>query len=296
MQKSTQNKNCIIIATPAKIIRTQNSIMKAFLISFALISGLLTCPSMTNAQRVNINPTLLSFNAAAGESSSQTITIVNISNEKQVFQLTLGDWLRDSLGNHQYLKAGTLSRSCANWIKLDNSFIEIEPRASKEIRVTLSAPTDTLMLKEMKWAMLFVQNVKEQENSKKKKGKVNAIINEIFRFGIHLYQTPPGIHNFEAKAIDLRPDESIKGSYNFFVRNTGNVMLQCQARLELTNMETGEEIKLERIEFPIFPDANRTIPLAIPGNLKKGRYSVLAMLEYHDDMPLEAIEMTIEIK
>jgi len=73
-------------------------------------------------------------------------------------------------------------------------------------------------------------------------------------------------------------------------------MLQCQARLELTNMETGEEIKLERVEFPIFPVANRTIPLAIPLNLKKGRYSALAMLEYHDDMPLEAIEVTIEIK
>lgn len=270
--------------------------MKSRFCSFVLLSGLLSWTSVANAQRVNINPTTLTFNAAPGESSSQTITISNISNEKQVFQLSLGDWLRDSLGNHQYLKAGTLSRSCANWIKLDNSFIEIEPRVSKDIRITLNAPTDSLLLKEMKWAMLFVQNVKEQENHHKKKGKVNAVINEIFRFGIHLYQVPPGVNRFEAKAIDLRPDKAIKGTYNFLIRNTGNIMLQCRARLELTNMETGEEIKLDVVEFPLFPEAKRMIPLSLPGTLKKGRYSALAMLEYHEDMPLEAIETTIEVK
>lgn len=270
--------------------------MKTIPLYFVLMSVLLICPSITNAQRVNINPTLLTFNAAAGESSAQTITIANVSDEKQVFQLSLGDWLRDSLGNHQYLKTGSLSRSCASWVKLDNSFIEIEPRASKDIRVTLNAPADTLLLKEMKWAMLFIQNVKEQENSKKKKGKVNAVINEIFRFGIHLYEIPPGVNQAEAKSVDLRADQSIKGNYNFSIRNTGNIMLQCRAGLELTNMETGEEIKLDRVEFPIFPDAKRIIPLSIPTNLKKGRYSVLAVLEYHEDMPLEAIETTLEIK
>ncbi|MBB2149876.1 fimbrial biogenesis chaperone [Pedobacter gandavensis] len=270
--------------------------MKQMRCLLILIVFLFSFTDISHAQRVNINPTQLNFNTAAGETSTQTLTISNVSDEKQVFQLSVGDWLRDSLGNHQYLPAGKLRRSCAPWISLENVFVELEPRTAKDIRITLAAPADSMQMKEMKWAMLFIQSVKEQVGNKKKKGKVNAVINEIFRFGIHIYQIPPGVHDYSAKALMLREDPVTRGLYNFTIENTGNIMLQCFAHLELTNMESGEEIKLPNTEFPIFPEAKRTIPLQLPANLKKGRYSVLALLEYHDDLPLEAIEMTIEIK
>lgn len=270
--------------------------MKQMRCLLVFIGCLCSFAGISHAQRVNINPTLLNFNAGTGETTTQTLTISNVSDEKQVFQLTVGDWLRDSLGNHQYLPSGKLRRSCAPWISLDNSFIELEPRTAKDIRITLVAPTDSASLKEMKWAMLFIQSVKEQVGNKKKKGKVNAVINEIFRFGIHIYQIPPGVHNYAAKATSLQADKQTKGLYQFSMENTGNIMLQCHAHLELTNMDTGEEIRLESTEFPIFPEAKRTIPLQLPANLKKGRYSVLALLEYHEDLPLEAIEITIEVK
>lgn len=304
LQKSTQNQqrvfpvsfSIIIARSPGNIYTTKISFMKQMRCLLILIVCLFSFAGISQAQRVNINPTQLNFNAAVGETASQTLTISNVSDEKQVFQLSIGDWLRDSLGNHKYLPAGTLKRSCAPWISLENPFIELEPRTAKDIRITLLAPADTAQLKAMKWAMLYIQSVKEQIPGKKKKGKVNAVINEIFRFGIHIYQIPPGVHNYAAKAISLREDKLVKGLYNFTMENTGNINLQCHAHLELTNMETGEEIKLEAIEFPIFPDAKRTIPLQLPANLKKGRYSVLALLEYHEDLPLEAIEITIEVK
>ena len=50
------------------------------------------------------------------------------------------------------------------------------------------------------------------------------------------------------------------------------------------------------IEFPIFPRCKRIFPLELPSSLKPGKYSVLAVLDYSDNAPLEAIEKTIEIK
>src|SRR5690606_37440282 len=92
---------------------------------YTLIVMLLTFS--VSAQLINVNPTILSFNAAPAAISTQIITITNLSDKSQNYQLTLGDWLRDSVGGHKYFPAGTLDRSCSPWITFDNSIVEIEP-------------------------------------------------------------------------------------------------------------------------------------------------------------------------
>lgn len=247
------------------------------------------------AQRVSINPTILSFNVSPGEISTQTISIINLSDQKQTFELSLGDWLRDSLGSHKYFPPGTLSTSVASWVKLDNSIVEVEPKQTKDVRVTMTGPSDTSQFKQMKWAMLYVQNATEQSGNTSAGGKVTAKLVEVFRFGIHIYQTPPQLTNKAAKALSLVPD-SVKNTYDFTMINTGSTQLTCKARLELTNIETGKEIKLGDTEFPVFPGAKRTVQLSIPADVPKGKYSMLALLDYDSSMPLEAVELGVEIR
>lgn len=273
----------------------RKKINKYFCISISIMAFMLIATS-TYAQRVSINPTILSFNVNTGETSTQTITIINLSEQKQAFELTLGDWLRDSVGSHKYLPVGTLKNSCANWVKLDNNIVEVEARQTKEVRVTLNTPSDPEQFKEMKWAMLFVQNVTEQAGSKNADGKVTAKLTEVFRFGIHIYQTPPGVTRREAKALSLKQDTVEKNVYDFEIANIGSTQLTCKARLELTNIENGKEIKLEEVEFPVFPGAKRIVKLPLPADIPKGKYSMLALLDYDTSMPLEAVEMGIEIK
>ncbi|HCN83746.1 MAG TPA: hypothetical protein DIT07_09000 [Sphingobacteriaceae bacterium] len=174
--------------------------------------------------------------------------------------------------------------------------MEVEARQTKEVRVTMNTPSDSMQFKEMKWAMLFVQNVTEQAGDKNATGKVTAKLTEVFRFGIHIYQTPPGVTNKEAKALSLKQDSIEKKAYNFAIVNTGGTQLTCKARLELTNIETGKEIKLEEVEFPVFPGAKRIVQLLLPADIPKGKYSMLALLDYDTSMPLEAVELGIEIK
>ena len=70
---------------------------KKYVIYPCLIS-LLLLSSVAMAQRINVNPTILSYSANAGGISTQIITISNLSDKKQAYQLSLGDWLRDSIG------------------------------------------------------------------------------------------------------------------------------------------------------------------------------------------------------
>jgi hypothetical protein len=248
------------------------------------------------AQRINVNPTILSFNVNPGGISTQIITITNLSDKKQNYQLTLGDWLRDSVGGHKYFAPGTLERSCSKWITFDNSVVEIEPQKSRDVRVTLTAPSDPKIAEEMKWSMIFIQNVLEQTGDEAKGAKMKATIREVYRIGIHVYQTPLALKQKEARAVSLEPDKVEKNVYNFSLVNTGKAMLECKARLLLTNLSNGEEIKLDETEFPVFPEGKRVVKLSIPTTVPKGKYSMLAILEYDPDMPLEAIESSVDIK
>jgi hypothetical protein len=271
--------------------------MKTFrkYIAFLSFSLVLLLSADAWAQRINVNPTILSFNANPGGISTQIITITNLSDRKQSYQLTLGDWLRDSVGGHKYFAPGTLDRSCSKWISFDNSVVEIEPQKSRDVRVTLTAPSDPQIANEMKWSMIFIQNVLEQTGDENKGAQMKATIREVYRIGIHIYQTPPALNKKEARALSLEPDKAEKNIYNFSLVNTGKAMIECKARLLLTNLSTGSEIKLDETEFPVFPDGKRIVKLAIPPTVPKGKYSMLAILEYDPDMPLEAIESSVDI-
>lgn len=248
------------------------------------------------AQRINVNPTILTYNESAGQSSTQLLTITNLSDKKQAYQLSLGDWIRDTTGEHRYYAPGTIKRSCANWVTFDSPVVEVDPQKSKDVRVTLTIPQDPEAVKEMKWAMIFVQNVEEQTGADNKAGKMKATIKEIYRIGIHVYQTPPSIAKKEAKAISLVKDKTDPNFYKFTMVNSGMTMLDCKVRLVLTDLANGNEIKLDEQSFPVFPDANRVIKLEIPKSVPAGKYSMLGILEYDPDLPLEAIESSYEKK
>ncbi|HEY0895948.1 MAG TPA: Fn3-like domain-containing protein [Sphingobacteriaceae bacterium] len=247
------------------------------------------------AQRINVNPTILNFGTPAGGSAVQLITLTNLSDQEQTYQLNLGDWRRDSVGGHQYFAPGTTKRSCSPWLSFDNSTVTIAPGKSKEVRVTMNAPQSADPA-EMKWAMIFIQNVVEQSGSSEKSSKMAATIREVYRIGVHVYQTPPDAKVKSAKAVALEPDKNEKNAYNFMMNNTGKSMLECKVRLVLTNLADGKEIKLEETEFPVFPEGQRIVKLTIPDSVPKGKYSMLAVMDYDPDMPLEAIEKPVEIK
>lgn len=251
--------------------------------------------AFAKAQQFAIQPGTLSFNVEPGKTQSQVVRVTNTSPKKISFQAYLGDWLRDSTGGHNYFRPDTLKRSCASWITLNKNFIEVLPNQTQEILVTLNGPSRPEAYTQMKWAMLFVQTVEEQQTAQAKSKEVKTQIKESIRAGIHIYQTPPTLTKASAQALFLRPAKD-KNTYEFGVNNTGDVMLQCKATLTLTNTQNGEEIKLDRVEFPMFPDGKRVVRFAIPEKTAKGKYSALAVLDIGEDQELQAVEKSIEIK
>ena len=266
------------------------------LICYHLLFGIFLLPSLLSAQQMNVNPSTLTFNLAPGTTETKYISVRNITTKKHTFQLSLADWYRDSLGNHVYLKPGAIKQSCTSWVKLGVNVVELAPDQVVDIPVTLDVPADFKEEEGMRWSMLFIQNYISDDSTTQKAARITTTIREIFRVGLHIYQTPPSITAKSALAVSLNKDKKNADTYVFEMKNTGPTMLNCYAHLELTNIESGTEFKLDVQDFPVFPGGKRLVDFKLPPTLPKGRYSALAILDYGENSPLEAIESTIDIK
>jgi hypothetical protein len=261
------------------------------------LTFILTCFCFAGfAQRLSLQPTTLDFNVGPAGNQTQTISVANLSDKKVAFQVYLADWLRDSVGTHQYFKADTLRRSCASWIRLNRNFFELEPRQSTEIVVQMQAPVDSASMSEMKWAMLFLQGVEEQDSASRFTQTLQTQIKELLRIGIHIYQTPLNLNRKAAKTISFKEVESEKNTFELKMRNTGNVMLRCRSYLELTDVSSGKTYKTKVIEYPVFPEGMRKVRFTIPEEIPAATYSALAVVDLGEDVPLEAMEKVIKVK
>jgi hypothetical protein len=252
-------------------------------------------PISSFAQRLGAYPTTLDFKLGNGQSEAQAINITNGSDKKVQFRLYLNDWIRDSTGGHVYFEPNTVSRSCSRWITLSKNFVELDPGQSTQVTVRLSIPDSSQATSEMKWSMLFIETVQEQTATNNKAAQ--ATVRNLLRIGVHIYQTPPTLTQKEVKIYDLKPAaDTLPNVYNLLCQNTGEIMLECKSYLEVTSLSDGKKVKLEALEFPLFPEQRRYVRYDLPKTLSKGKYSVLGVIDGGEDMSLEAMESTIDIK
>lgn len=246
------------------------------------------------AQNLGVHPTTLEFKLAGGQTESQAIHLSNSSGKKIQFRMYLNDWLRDSVGGHQYADPNTLPHSCSRWLTVDKNFVEMEPGKSADITVKLSIPDSATVNDEMKWSMLFIETVEEQNNTAAKGSQ--AAVRNLLRIGVHIYQTPPTLVEKSVKVIDLTPVPKAENTYRVLCQNTGKVMVECRSYIELAALSDGKKTKLDAVEFPMFPSQKRYVSFELPKDLAKGKYSALAVLDAGEDVSLEAVESEIEIK
>ncbi len=264
---------------------------------YFLLFGFLILQNLTFAQELSINPVKLYFDLGSTNSTqTQTINITNNSDITQAMEIYTGDWIRNSDGSHTYFESGTQKFSCASWLEVSTNFLNIPPGQTEQIRVTLRAPESAEELKSMKWGMLYLQGSKIRELVQDNNNSLQTHINEVMRFGVHVYQTPPQLSQLSARVNNMIENPKSPGKYDLELLNEGEVMVNAHSFLELTNVSTGEEFTSEATECPIFPLGKRVVTLSLPKGLPKGQYSMLGILDYGNPNSLEAIEKVIEIK
>lgn len=267
--------------------------------NISLFVAIITCLSFTaHAQKsaISIGPATLYFTVDKGQTATQTAYITNKLSKPYSFSIEVIDWTLDSNGDDRFYEPKTVQNSCAQWITLDKTFVEIPANSKEGINVTLHVPDSADAVKEIKWTMLHI-GTKGEKKAPKKTGELELELTKSLAVGVRVYQVPPANVSL-TKKIKMRSFTMLQDSATYRIdgENTGDMMLRCQYSIELSS-ETGEKITVGPKQALMLPGQKRYIDLQMPKTLPKGKYTATALIEPgDDDVPLEASEMTIEVK
>jgi hypothetical protein len=250
---------------------------------------------------VAVSPSTLRFNVKPGTLQTKTIKITNDTRKKQVFQVLFQDYGSSGDGDQEVPKSKYDMYSLSKYIIVTPTLLEINPRESKTISVTVDIPPGDSMSVSM-WTIMEIDQVIDREKLDLPNLSKNAVgmgVKNSFGFGINVFQNPPNvtISNVEIVGLKHIKKTEIKPNQIFMqVKNNGSGIAYSLYYLELTNLITGKLTKLKVKQFAVFPGYKKEITTELPGDLEKGAYSIMAVLDFGNKEELQTAELEFTVE
>jgi len=260
---------------------------------FTLLVLLFT--SFIYAQDFEVSPVVINFNADPGEIQKRQINLINHSSQPQKYTLKVSDFIVASDGTKKTIPLGTSKRSCADWITINPSFIELNPNQTATLEALLTVPKDGFTAK---WCMIHVEVSKEQTAFQADKSLATGVV-LVPRIVIMVKQTPRSNSNYKATISNLKEvTKATDKARNFeaTVTNVGDNIIDATVTLALANMQTAKEDKFNPVKITVYPDGLRIVKLSLPTKLEKGKYALAAIMDYGHRQPLEGTQLMLEVK
>ena len=118
-----------------------------------------------------------------------------------------------------------------------------------------------------------------------------------FAFGVWLYQNPPNVEISEVEIENFIFNQSDENRFlKLEVKNVGDGISFCYAYVEVTNLDTGEQLVLGGQRYTILPGYDRGFNFDELMKLPKGRYSAVGVVDYYSNSEVVAAELDFEIE
>ena len=244
------------------------------------------------AQGVSMSPTRVFFTGNPGDTVTERITLHNASSKDYVFDINYKDWNREIDGNKIYFEPNTLENSNTSWLSTLENTVSVPAGATKEVLLTMQIPENALA-SEVTNSMLFFTQLPTQEDRTTTTGTGLGIIT-LFEFGLHVYYTPAGndVKSLEITNMDeVEQEESENKKAVVSITNDGNVITDATVEFELTNTETGEEIKLKPVSISMMPNTDQVVEFELPEGLS-GEYLGVTIIKMAGTNDLRVGEKT----
>jgi P pilus assembly chaperone PapD len=221
--------------------------------------------------------------------SSPAVAGFNVSNETNTTveaKVYLKDWDRDEDGNNRFLELGTVSQSCAKYLRVFPLSLRLPPHTSQGVRLGLQGADS---LPATCWSIVFVEAAPPPAGAGRQ-------VQYVLRLGVKVYIEPPGLSvdgDVEGMGIDTvhasrvpavkgaKPAppaaDTVVTSVQF--RNTGGLPAIVKGEIEYRRLDNSVVHRDSVPTFYVLPGAARRarVPLAA---LPKGHYVVLALLDF----------------
>jgi len=254
------------------------------------------------AQAVSFSPTRVFFKGNPGETVSEVITISNTSKLPYEFVTSIADWKRDSVGQKEYAEMGTMPHSNAKHIQLSGTTLQVNPGEQKSFTVSMIIPVNPSSSIASNSMLFFTQtNAQEPDMD----GKSGVGVKVSMELGVQLFYTPydskPGdLHFLAFEKDETISDDNALNSRNIRLavkfQNTGEVNKDGFVRFELTNKQSGDEVKAKPIPIAIMPHDEQWVYYTLPHPIDEGEYLAVAILDAGNNFDLKVAEKNIHVQ
>ena len=145
-------------------------------------------------------------------------------------------------------------------------------------------------------SMLFFTQLPQQADKTRIQNGIGIIT--LFEVGLHIFYTPPGNH---VKSLDItnisevNSENGAKRKVAVNIHNDGNTINDATVEFELTDKDSGKEIKLTPISISMLPDTNQTVQFSLPENIS-GNFLGVAIIKMAESNDLRVGEKNFNFK
>ncbi len=205
-----------------------------------------------------------------GEEITRIVKVRNDYVEPTRIRVTATDWYLDTYGRVCYTEAGSMERSCADWLIVNPQEVEIPPLETFDVRVTAYMPEDAAG---SYWACLLFETVPEPDSGMIGVASQARLISYIYLTCVGTEVERGELANFIAEEIDGHT--ILKLTFE----NTGNVHLRPFGKIRIEH--GGGTPLVEEFDMPhslILPQSSKIYSVGV-GRLK-GLCTARAVLDY----------------
>ena len=263
--------------------RSITALLVAFITLFA------TIPTARAEISFSVSPIRIDMTGDSGGSYTDAIEVNNEGKEKVRIKVSMQDWELTEDGIPIFRKAGTNSRSCTGWLKINPVDFQLQPGEKKTVRYSVAIPAGTAV--GGYWGAFIFETVPHVEPGQKTravaiKGNIASIV----------YVTV-GKPKPVAEIIDMGHAEKKEGSaITVRLQNTGcPVQFRVKGSVAI-NGKDGKEVRTIPLpDAPVLAGSTRTFSLPIGEKLPAGSYTAVASVDAGGDALL-AGEIAFTVK
>lgn len=301
------NHQISVKATDSKrLMRTKKTMGKKNYLTTILLFFIITVQAFASPDKdddynkgITVSPSHLNFRVDPGKMATKKVKVSNYTEKNQKFKVTYNDFDISKDGKSSFLEPGTSDYSLSNYISISPTFLELAPGASQEVTLTVQIPADPNAGRAA-WGVLVVEQVEEKTalDPGNDSGETIAFgITPTFAFGVWIYQNPSKVEDMRVDITNFLFEEAAEKQLLMLkVENKGNGISFCNAYVEITNLDNGEQVTLGGKRYTILPGYERTFTFETPAALIKGNYSAVGVLDYNSDEELVAAELEFKVE
>jgi hypothetical protein len=247
---------------------------------------------------VSVSPSSMHLNIKPGNTVVKEIKVVNDTKKVTKFNIGFNDFEMNNAGKPVTPTQKDCKYCLSKYISISPSYVELKPGEEVKIKLNIAIPDSDNAYRAL-WTIVTIDQVTDRPplDVENHPNRLSMGVIPSIGFGVYIFQNPP---NVKINKVDIEKfaysEKDGKRFFDLNVKNIGDGISYCTSYVSLTNLNTGEQKKLNVKNFTILPQFIRDFKIDLPINLLPGMYNAVGVVDFGNEDEMIAAQANFEVK